>query len=60
MPPFLGKAHAVARLLPRLRQAHPEAPILGFGDSLTDAPFMALCDYAVTPTGSQLAARLLA
>ena len=28
------------------------------GDSLPDAPFMGLCDFAMLPTGSQLAARL--
>jgi hypothetical protein len=59
MPPWLGKAHAVAALLPRLRAAHPDAPVIGIGDSLTDAPYMALCDYAMMPRGSQLAARAL-
>jgi hydroxymethylpyrimidine pyrophosphatase-like HAD family hydrolase len=59
LPPFLGKQHAVARLLPRLRAAWPDAPVIGVGDSLTDAPFMALCDFAMTPCGSQLAANLL-
>ena len=54
MPPFLGKAHAVRALLPRLRALHPDAPVLGIGDSLSDAPYMALCDYAMMPTGSQL------
>lgn len=57
MPPFLGKAHAVAHILPDLRRRYPDAPTLGIGDSLTDAPFMAMCDFAMTPTGSQLAAR---
>lgn len=55
MPPWLGKQHAVAALLPRLRAAHPDAPVIGIGDSLTDAPYMALCDYAMMPQGSQLA-----
>lgn len=55
MPPFLGKAHAVAHILPRLRARYPDAPTLGIGDSLTDAPYMRLCDFAMTPTGSQLA-----
>lgn len=55
MPPYLGKQHAVAYLLPALRARFPDAPIIGIGDSLTDAPFMALCDYAMMPTGSQLA-----
>ncbi len=59
MPPWLGKAHAVEALLPRLRAAHPDAPVIGIGDSLTDAPYMALCDYAMIPKGSQLAARAL-
>jgi hydroxymethylpyrimidine pyrophosphatase-like HAD family hydrolase len=56
MPPFLGKAHAVRALLPRLRALHPDAPVIGIGDSLSDAPFMALCDYAMMPAGSQLSA----
>ena len=57
LPPHLGKHHAVARLLPKLRERHPEAPLVGVGDSITDAPFMALCDWAMTPRGSQLWAR---
>jgi hydroxymethylpyrimidine pyrophosphatase-like HAD family hydrolase len=56
MPPFLGKAHAVRALLPRLRALHPDAPVIGIGDSLSDAPFMALCDYAMMPARSQLSA----
>lgn len=59
MPPYLGKRHAVARLLPALRARFPDAPTIGIGDSRTDAPFMALCDFAMLPTGSQLAADVL-
>jgi hypothetical protein len=59
MPPWLGKAHAVAALLPRLRAAHPDAPVIGIGDSITDAPYMGLCDFAMMPKGSQLAAKAL-
>jgi hydroxymethylpyrimidine pyrophosphatase-like HAD family hydrolase len=54
MPPFLSKAKAVRALLPRLREQYPQAPAIGIGDSLTDAPFMGLCDYAMMPVGSQL------
>jgi hypothetical protein len=60
LPPFLGKEHAVAWLLPELRRRHPDAPVIGIGDSLTDAPFMRLCDFAMMPTGSQLAAATFA
>jgi hypothetical protein len=59
LPPFLGKQHAVAYLIPQLRRQYPDTPIIGIGDSLTDAPFMALCDYAMMPTRSQLAAAAL-
>ena len=55
MPPFLGKDRAVASFLPALRDRFPTAPVIGIGDSLTDAPYMALCDFAMTPAGSQLA-----
>jgi hypothetical protein len=58
LPPHLGKQHAVAWLLPRLRTRFPDAPVIGIGDSLTDAPFMALCDFAMLPTRSQLAGKL--
>lgn len=59
MPPYLGKQHAVRHLLATLRDRHPDLPVLGIGDSLTDAPFMASCDFAIMPTGSQLARELL-
>lgn len=57
LPPHLGKQHAVAWLLPRSRTRFPDAPVIGIGDSLTDGPFMALCDFAMLPTRSQLAGR---
>jgi hypothetical protein len=59
MPPYLGKAKAVAHILPALRARFPDTPVIGIGDSITDAPFMALCDFAMLPTGSQLATRML-
>lgn len=55
MPPYLGKQHAVAHILPGLRARFPDATVIGIGDSLTDAPFMGLCDFAMMPTASQLA-----
>lgn len=55
MPPYLGKHHAVAHILPALRARFPDAPVIGIGDSRTDAPFIGLCDFAMLPTGSQLA-----
>ncbi len=58
LPPGLGKAHAVREMLSDLRAMHPELPIIGVGDSHTDADFMALCDFAMTPTKSQLSSRL--
>ncbi|WP_235037723.1 MULTISPECIES: hypothetical protein [unclassified Novosphingobium] len=55
MPPYLGKQHAVAHILPGLRARFPDATVIGIGDSITDAPFMGLCDFAMMPTRSQLA-----
>jgi hypothetical protein len=59
LPPYLGKAQAVRFLLPSLRARFADAPVIGIGDSRTDAAFMRLCDFAMLPTGSQLAERLL-
>ncbi len=55
LPPFLAKQHAVAHILPDLRARFPGAVVIGIGDSISDAPFMNLCDFAMTPTLSQLA-----
>lgn len=54
LPASLGKAHAVRHLIQRLRLRHDELLTLGMGDSLSDAAFMAECDYALTPRCSQL------
>lgn len=50
LPHWLGKEHAVRALIARLGPALT----LGIGDSLSDAPFLAECDYAVLPRASQL------
>lgn len=49
-PPPLCKEAAVARLIERWRPALT----VGVGDSSADRGFMALCDVAMTPTGSDL------
>jgi hypothetical protein len=55
LPPFLGKQYAVAQILPGLRARFPDATVIGIGDSISDAPFMDLCDFAMIPHASQLA-----
>jgi len=54
LPGWLNKRHAVAYLIDRVRAENPGVPLIGVGDSLSDAGFMDLCDFAVTPTNSQL------
>jgi hypothetical protein len=58
LPPFLSKAAAVAFFLERFGG---EAPFLtvGVGDSLTDVGFMGMCDFAITPSKSQIMSVLL-
>lgn len=56
MPPFLAKESAVAYLLDELVPG--EKVTIGFADSASDAPYLALCDYAFVPTTSQLGAHL--
>lgn len=51
MPPFLGKEIAVRWFMENI--AGPDVLTIGMGDSLTDLPFMELCDFAVMPTNSQ-------
>lgn len=55
LPRALNKAHAVQYLMDELRLRHGAIMTMGMGDSRSDAGFMALCDYAVVPKGTQLA-----
>ena len=55
LPPFAAKEKAVAFLMDKIRVSEPHPLFLGLGDSFSDLPFMKLCDYLITPTGSQIA-----
>ncbi len=58
VPAFLGKERAVRHVVERRLGPDPVLT-LGAADSLTDASFLGLCDYALVPRGSQLHRRLL-
>lgn len=52
-PPGLTKIDGVQEVLSRLPDRE-RRPIWGMGDSLSDLPFMRLCQMIVAPTGSQI------
>ena len=54
LPKIINKEDAVSYLLDGYRQKHPDLLTFGAGDSLTDAAFMTLCDYALIPKNTQL------
>ncbi len=58
MPPFLGKEHAVRWFIENV--CGPDVLTIGAGDSLSDAPFLAACHYALMPAASQLLRSILA
>lgn len=58
IPPGLGKEAAVAYLIEHERRIHGTLFCVGAGDSLTDLEFMRLCDLAIVPAHTQLAAAL--
>jgi hypothetical protein len=60
LPAWLGKEWAVRYLITRLERDWGELLTIGVGDSLSDGSFMAECDYAILPRGSQLFATTLA
>jgi len=55
LPNALNKSHAVAYVTAKLRAEHGDILTFGIGDSKSDARFMAACDYAIIPRGTQLA-----
>ena len=55
LPNALNKANAVRYVMDLLRVEHGEILTFGMGDSRSDARFMAACDYAIVPRGTQLA-----
>ncbi|OON59905.1 hypothetical protein B0920_21765 [Massilia sp. KIM] len=55
LPKALDKANAVAHVTRQLRAEHGDIVTFGMGDSRSDARFMAACDYAIIPRGTQLA-----
>lgn len=57
LPAFLGKELAVRWFLDTV--AGPDTVTFGVGDSVSDGPFMALCDFAITPGRAPLLARAL-
>ena len=60
LPKTLNKVRAVNHLRQRLEVEYGEILTLGMGDSKSDARFMAACDYAIVPSGTQLAALTVA
>lgn len=54
VPRFLGKERAVEHVLRNLLGPEPVLTV-GLGDSLTDGPFLDLCDFRLMPLGCQLA-----
>ena len=60
LPNSLNKARAVAYLRAELEAEHGPILSFGMGDSRSDARFMAACDYAIIPNGTQLAALTVA
>jgi hypothetical protein len=58
LPPYACKARAVAHVMELKRREDPDAMFLGLGDSLSDAAFLKLCDFAILPRDSQIQERL--
>ena len=53
-PIGISKRQACRHLIDHIKGSSG-APLIGIGDSLTDLPFMGLCDFIMTPSRSQIA-----
>ena len=60
LPKTLNKARAVTYLRKRLEDEYGDIMTFGMGDSKSDARFMAECDYAIIPRGTQLLSHIVA
>jgi hypothetical protein len=56
-PIGISKRDACVHLIEQLGD-RDGAPLIGLGDSLTDLPFMGLCDFMMIPSRSQIATRI--
>jgi hypothetical protein len=57
-PLGISKREACRHLISGIRGGSKggiRGPLIGIGDSLTDLPFMGLCDFIMAPSGSQIA-----
>lgn len=57
-PTGISKMEACRHLIDRIGD-RDGAPLIGIGDSVTDLPFMTLCDFMMTPSASQIAERMM-
>jgi len=59
LPLCVNKSHAVEYKIESLEKQYGEILTMGVGDSLSDLPFMGLCDYIMTPKNTQIHNHLL-
>ena len=59
LPCIINKSHAVNYRINQLKHQYGEIITMGMGDSLSDAPFIRLCDYAMIPNASQIHRQLI-
>lgn len=54
IPPVISKRLATEFLIKRLRAEHPDRPVMGYGDSVSDFSYLSLCDWWGAPGKSQM------